>query len=89
MRKMAKKRKQSVRPVKKQDGSLTLSDSLGDDILEKLKAAKKELSDLEKSESEAIEKERVKQIRKEREEREKNKSFEELLNEYGDTGDKY
>lgn len=86
---MAKKRKQPVRPVKKEDATLTLSDSLGDDVLEKLKAAKKELSDQEKSKAEAVEKERVKQIRKEREEREKNKSFEELLNEYEGTGDKY
>ncbi|WP_438317868.1 YqkE family protein [Sporosarcina sp. FA9] len=86
---MAKKRKQPVRPVKKENASLTLSDSLGDDILEKLKAAKKELSDVAKIKAEAVEKERVMQIRKEREEREKNKSFEELLNEYGDTVDKY
>jgi len=86
---MAKKRKQPVRPVKKEEASLTLSDSLGDDILEKLKAAKKELSEVEKTKAEVVEKERVKQVRKEREEREKNKSFEELLNEYGDTGEKY
>ena len=81
---MAKKRKQAPRPVKKEDDRLTLSDSLGDDILEKLKAAKKELSATEQLKEE----DRQKQIRREREERENNKSFEELLEEYGDVGSK-
>ena len=63
---------------------LTLSDALGDDILAKLKAAKKELSDAEQMK----EQKRQEQLRRERKEREKNKSFEELLNEYGDVGSK-
>ena len=81
---MAKKRKQTPRPIKKENDRLTLSDSLGDDILEKLKAAKKELSATERVKEE----ERQKQIRHEREERENNKSFEELLEEYGNVGSK-
>ncbi len=69
----------------KEDASLSLSDALNEDVLAKLKATKKELTKVEKEE----EKERQKQIRLEREEREKNKSFEELLDEYGDFGSKY
>ena len=77
---MAKKRKQ-VTP-KQEKG---LSDSLDDAILEKLKAAKKALTDAEGLKEE----ERQEQLRQERKEREKNKSFEELLNEFGDTGSKF
>ena len=84
---MAKKRKQATqaRPKKADNEGLTLSDALGDDILEKLKAAKKELSAAEQ----AKEEEQQEQLRRERKEREKNKSFEELLNEYGDVGSKF
>ena len=84
---MAKKRKQptSTKPKKVENEGLTLSDALGDDILEKLKAAKKELSAVEQ----AKEEQRQAQQRHEREEREKNKSFEELLNEYGNGGSKF
>lgn len=84
---MAKKRKQqaSSKPKKVENEGLTLSDALGDDILEKLKAAKKELSAVEQ----AREEQRQVQLRREREEREKNKSFEELLNEYGNSGSKF
>ncbi len=84
---MAKKRKQAtpIRPKKVENEGLTLSDSLGDDILEKLKAAKKELTAAEESKEEA----RQEQIRHERKEREKNKSFEELFKEYGDVGSKF
>lgn len=77
---MAKKRKQ-VTP-KQEKG---LSDSLDDAILEKLKAAKKALTDAEGLKEE----ERQEQLRQQRKEREKNKSFEELLNEFGDTGSKF
>lgn len=65
--------------------SLNLSDALDEDVLAKLKATKKALTQVEKEE----EKERQKQLRLEREEREKNKSFEELLEEYGDISTKY
>ncbi|MBE1553368.1 DUF3886 domain-containing protein [Sporosarcina limicola] len=83
---MAKKRKQpQPRPKKVENEGLTLSDVLGDDILEKLKAAKKVLSAAE----DVKEEERQAQIIRERKEREKNKSFEELLNEFGDVGSKF
>ena len=77
---MAKKRKQVT--LQQEKG---LSDSLDDTILEKLKAAKKALTDAEQVKEE----ERQEQLRQERKEREKNKSFEELLNEFGDTGSKF
>lgn len=77
---MAKKRMQGT--PKQEKG---LSDSLDDAILEKLKAAKKALTDAEGLKEE----ERQEQLRQERKEREKNKSFEELLNEFGDTGSKF
>ncbi len=83
---MAKKRKQAILLPKKRDNEGSLfSDALDDDILEKLKAAKKALSDAEQSKEE----ERQEQLRLERKEREKNKSFGELLKEYGDTGSKF
>jgi hypothetical protein len=84
---MAKKRKQatSAHPKKVENESLTLSDALGDDILAKLKAAKQQLSAAEQSKEE----QRLEQIRQERKEREKNKSFEELLDEYGYGGSKF
>ena len=78
MKIMAKKRKQASRPIKKENDRLTLSDALGDDILEKLKATKKELSAIEKVKEE----DRQKQVHREREERENNKSFEDLLKDY-------
>jgi hypothetical protein len=83
---MAKKRRQPSPSQKKteQEG-LTLSDALGDDILAKLKAAKKELSAAEQ----AKEEERQEQLSRERKEREKNKTFEELLEEYGDVRSKF
>ena len=83
---MAKKRKQQTpSPKKVENEGLTLSDALGEDILEKLKAAKKELSAAEQ----AKEEKRQEQLLRERKEREKNKTFEELLEEYGDVGSKF
>ena len=83
---MAKKRKQTAPQPKKRDkGTAVFSDALDDDILEKLKAAKKALSAAEETKEE----ERQEQLRLERKEREKNKSFGELLKEYGDTGSKF
>ena len=83
---MAKKRKQAATPNKRIDsGELTLSDTLNEDMLAKLKAAKQELSAAEQ----AKEEERQARLLQERKEREKNKSFAELLDEYGDHGLKY
>lgn len=69
----------------KENTALNLSDALDEDVLAQLKATKRELSKVEEKE----EQERQKQLRLERKEREKNKSFEELLEEYGDIGSKY
>ena len=83
---MAKKRKQTAPQPKKEDNEgSTFSDALDDDILEKLKAAKKALSAVE----EMKEEKRQEQLRLERKEREKNKSFEELLKEFEDTGSSF
>ena len=65
--------------------SLTLADQLGGDILNKLKEAKKELT----AKEQAAAQEREAQLAFERKQREKNKTFEELLNEYGDQGSKF
>ncbi|MDX1807853.1 MAG: YqkE family protein [Paenisporosarcina sp.] len=61
------------------------SDHLNVDVLERLKMAKKELQEAEKVKEE----EREAQLQFERVQREKNKTFEELLDEYGTKGDKY
>lgn len=82
---MAKKKRQQQRQKKEETATLSVSDALNDDVLSKLKAAKQELTKMEAKEEE----QRQVQLRKERKEREKNKSFEELLNEYGDAGSKY
>ncbi len=87
---MAKKRKQatsatSARSKKVENESLTLSDALGDDIIAKLKAAKQQLSAAEQEKEE----QHQEKIRQERKEREKNKSFGELLDEYGYGGTKF
>ncbi|KGR79620.1 YqkE family protein [Ureibacillus manganicus] len=65
--------------------SLTLQDQLNGDVLAKLKLAKKSLMD----EAEAKEAERQAQLAFERKQREKNMSFEELLEKYGDSGSKF
>lgn len=82
---MAKKKARTTAPVKQENEKATLSDSLDNDILLKLKAVKKEMS----AKIEADEAERQKKLRQERIEREKNKSFAELLDEFGDSGSKY
>lgn len=74
-----------ARNKSKKDDRLQVADNLNDDVLAKLKTAKKELEAIERKEEEKKKKQRI----REREEREKNKSFEELLNEYGDKGSKY
>lgn len=84
---MAKKRKAQpqTQTQSTKEEKLTLADQLGGDLLAKLKSAKKELLEEEQKKEE----ERQAQLRFERKQREKNMSFEELLNEYGDKGSKY
>lgn len=67
------------------DKAATLADQLGGDVLAKLKAAKHEMVADEK----AKEEERLAKAAFERKQREKNMSFEELLNQYGDKGSKF
>lgn len=76
---MAKKRKQTTqRASNKESENLTLADALNEDMLAKLKAAKKELTTVAREKEESHQK----QMRRERKEREDNKSFEELLKDY-------
>lgn len=88
---MGKKRKQQQRVDNSVTASLpkqeavTLADQLGGDVLAKLKATKQDLTVKEQ----AAEEERQAKLAFERKQREKNKSFEELLNEYGDKGSKF
>ena len=89
---MGKKRKQgqqqqpagSSKSQKKED-ALTLQDQLNGDVLAKLKAAKKSMVE----EEQAKEEERQARLVFERKQREKNMSFEELLEKYGDQGSKF
>lgn len=74
----------SSQSAKKED-ALTLQDQLNGDVLAKLKAAKKSLVEKEQ----AIEEERQARLAFERKQREKNMSFEELLEKYGDQGSKF
>jgi len=62
---------------KKDDSVVTLKDTLGMDLLSKLKETKKELEEQERKKKQE---EQIK-LQEERKRREKNKSFEELLNE--------
>ena len=88
---MGKKRKQQQQTSNSMTANLpkqeavTLADQLGGDVLAKLKATKQDLTVKEQ----AAEEERQAKLAFERKQREKNKSFEELLNEYGDKGTKY
>ena len=88
---MGKKRKQQQRVdnsatanLPKQE-ALTLADQLGGDVLAKLKAAKQDLT----AKEQAAAQERKKKQKIERKQREKNNTFKELLNEYGDNGSKF
>ena len=82
---MAKKKTRTATPRKQENEKPTLSDALDSDVLMKLKEAKKEMT----AKLEAEEADRQEQLRRERLEREKNKSFAELLEEYGDSGSKF
>ncbi|MCM3440885.1 YqkE family protein [Metabacillus halosaccharovorans] len=61
----------------KNDQAVSLSDHLNSDLLEQLKSVKKNLSKEQEEKAAALEQQRI----AERKQREKNKSFEELLNE--------
>lgn len=83
---MAKKKSQKQAAMPKQESeAVTLKDQLGGDTLEKLQAAKKALVEKERAEQEELEAKKA----FERKQREKNMSFEELLNQYGDQGSKF
>ncbi len=74
---MAKKNQKYSKPVKKEDDRVLLQDHLKGDLFEKLKEKQRSLKDEEKRKQEEV-------LLKKQEEarlREKNKSFEELLNE--------
>ncbi|MFC0271501.1 YqkE family protein [Metabacillus herbersteinensis] len=62
---------------KKDESSVQLGDHLNTDLLEKLKSVKKGLTEEQEAKEEAAKQQKI----IERKEREKNKSFEELLNE--------
>lgn len=82
-----KKQRTAITPKKKNvdDSATPLSDFVSDDMLAKLKGMKQEMKVVEETK---LEQEKQKRIQ-ERIDREKNKSFEELLEEYGDQGAKY
>lgn len=89
---MAKKKKQNNKQpqnhyqnTRTDETATSLSDLLNDDVLAKLKHTKVELAAIEEQQKEKEKQQRI----QERKDREKNKSFEELLEEYGDAGTKY
>lgn len=82
---MSKRKRNGQQTAKKESSAVTLSETLDEGVLAKLKATKTALTKV----AEENEEQRQAQLRKERKEREKNKSFEELLDEYGDMGKKY
>lgn len=82
---MAKKKKQVNQPKPTSDEGLTLKDQLNIDVLNQLKQAKQHLVAQEKEKEE----ERRAQAQFEKKQREKNMSFEELLDQYGDQGSKF
>lgn len=83
---MAKKKKQksSQKTIENNEG-ISLQEQLNQEMLEKLKAAKKELLEEERKKEE----ERQARLEFERKQREKNMSFEELLEKYGNQGSKF
>lgn len=83
-KKKIQKRQQQQKPETASEG-LTLKDQLNEDVLNKLKQAKAGLV----SEAKQKEEERQAQAIFEKKQKEKNMSFEELLNQYGDQGSKF
>ena len=89
---MAKKKqqqRQNFQQAKKdpygEKEAVTLKDQLGGDVLAKLKEAKNSLTKA----AEEQEAERQAKLAFEKKQKEKNMSFEELLNQYGDAGSKF
>lgn len=84
---MAKKNKnfKTQTPQEASHDNPTLRDQLSSDVLAKLQATKKTLVEKEQ----AAEEERQAKLAFERKQREKNMSFEELLDKYGDAGSKF
>lgn len=82
---MAKKKKQMTQLKSTSDDGLTLKDQLNADVLSQLKLAKQSLVAQEKEQEE----ERRAKALFEKKQREKNMSFEELLEQYGDQGSKF
>ena len=82
---MVKKKKAIPAKPKEDNQRLTLSEQLDGNVLAKLKSAKKNLE----AEVQRNEEERLARLAYERKQREKNKSFEELLDEYGYSGKKF
>lgn len=84
---MAKKNKnfKTQTPQEVSHDNPTLRDQLSSDVLAKLQATKKTLVEKEQ----AAEEERQAKLAFERKQREKNMSFEELLDKYGDAGSKF
>ena len=85
---MAKKRKQQAQtnqPAYEKEEAVTLKDQLNADVLEKLKLAKSSLT----KQAEQEEAERQAKLAFEKKQKEKNMSFEELLNQYGNQGSKF
>lgn len=80
-----KKGQKQAGESKQEKESLTLADQLGGDVLAKLKEAKQSLVNEEQKKEE----ERQARLAFERKQREKNMSFEEMLEKYGDKGSKY
>lgn len=83
-KKKIQKRQQQQKPEATSEG-LTLKDQLNEDVLNKLKLAKEGLV----SEAKQKEEERQAQAIFDRKQKEKNMSFEDLLNQYGDQGSKF
>ncbi|MGB2992883.1 MAG: YqkE family protein [Paenisporosarcina sp.] len=84
---MAKKKQQGRKhpELSDREPGNTLADQLQNDIVEKLKLAKKQLQDVERLQEE----ERQAQAEFDRKQKEKNKSFAELLDEYDMKGNKF
>lgn len=80
-----KKQRQQVKPAAPKDEGNGLFDQLSSDVLAKLKETKKQLV----AEEQEKEEERQAQLAFEKKQREKNKTFAELLDEYGDSGSKF
>lgn len=84
---MAKKKQQSRKQPERSEREQgnTLADQLQNDVVEKLKLAKKQMQDSERLQEE----ERQAQAEFDRKQKEKNKSFAELLDEYDMKGNKF